>query len=340
MKKYFSGVVKDPRSKKQKAKDYQALEVATFTPVKWIEKEEKNYRRFPIKNQNGSGMCVGFATSTMLGIENHIEENRYLDISALDIYDRRNNKPQEGMWFQNALDIASKFGACTGDLLPYQNLTERQANLPVIRTSEMLNVAQKYKASAYVALPLNIDSIASIINQGKAVLLGFRFNYEEWTDTPYIATNNPKLHHAVAGVDFTLWKGEKCIVIQDSWGEFFGLKGLRRITQKFLNARCTYAGYLIDQPNEIVNKKPKHTFIKGLRFGMMNDNDVKALQEILRYEGLFNFPESTGNYLQITAKSVYDLQVKYQIASMKELNSLGGRVVGPKTIAWLNTKYS
>ena len=69
--------------------------------------------------------------------------------------------------------------------------------------------------------------------------------------------------------------------------------------------------------------------------------DVVALQNILKYEG--RFPAnvaSTGYYGSITAKAVYNFQVAHQVASLSELNSLGGRRVGPKTIKALNEIYS
>jgi len=338
--KIFSGIIDDPRSKKEKSKDYQAEEVVTFSPVEWKEKDKKNYRRFKIRKQNGSGMCVAFATALALGVENLLEENKMLNISALDIYDRRANKPEAGMWFNDALEIAKTFGACTGELLPYENLTEKKANLPVKRTNEMLNVAQTYRGGKYVALPINIERIASVIKEGKIVILGFSFNYDEWTDVPVILSNEPSLRHGVGATDFTLFEGKKCLVIQDSWGESYGLDGLRVITESFLKARCFYAGYILARKNEgTVTEKPRHTFTKILTYGMKNDEDVRALQEILNYEGLFDFDEFTGNYMQITAKGIDALQKKYSIASALELSIVQGKRVGQKTINWLNANY-
>jgi peptidoglycan hydrolase-like protein with peptidoglycan-binding domain len=71
------------------------------------------------------------------------------------------------------------------------------------------------------------------------------------------------------------------------------------------------------------------------------DPDVKALQEILRYEGFFPANiEYTGNYGPITAKAVLEFQQKYNIGTPQEITSLKGKIVGPKTLAKLNELYN
>jgi len=105
-----------------------------------------------------------------------------------------------------------------------------------------------------------------------------------------------------------------------------------------------------------INLKPRYTFTKPLAFitwdtiknqpvdPALNENqkaDVVALQNILKYEGLFpSNVASAGYYGAITAKAVYAFQVAHNVAPLSELNALGGRRVGDKTIKALNDLYS
>ena len=97
-----------------------------------------------------------------------------------------------------------------------------------------------------------------------------------------------------------------------------------------------------DKSNQTTNK-PKYTFTKTLKFSSIYiiNEDVKHLQDILKYEGLFPINiDSTGYYGSITAKAVLAFQLKYKVDSINELNALMGHIVGPKTIAMLNKLYS
>jgi hypothetical protein len=99
--KNYNGALLDPFDER----DYQMEEVACYAPVKWEEK--KTFRSFPVKNQDGSGSCVGNAVAKILGIENYLEEGQYLDLSARDIYTRRTNQGM-GMHFREAMKIGSE----------------------------------------------------------------------------------------------------------------------------------------------------------------------------------------------------------------------------------------
>lgn len=76
-----------------------------------------------------------------------------------------------------------------------------------------------------------------------------------------------------------------------------------------------------------------------MKFGDRGE-DIKALQEVLRYNGMFpQDQETTGYYGQLTADGVYQFQLKYDVDTILALSQLEGRVVGPKTIAKLNKYY-
>lgn len=343
----FTGVTIDPRTMEEKDMDYDHGEIALGAAVDWRNKPQEEWNKYPIRAQDGSGSCVAQSTAKLLGVENRRETNDFRIFSALDIYDRRETKPQSGMWAQDAFSIACKHGATFEELLPSQNLNEEKMNKPVTRTKEMLDIAQTYKAGGYVSISsLNIDDIAQVIASGKAVMLFVKFSADEWTDVPVAKKLFTDLAHAVAAIDYTMWKGEKALIIDDSWGKFYGFDGQRVLTQSFLKKRCYYAGYLLDLSNDwrkdvTPPAKPKHYFSHNMYYGSRNNEEVKWLQKVLKYEQLFpQTADITGNYFQITAKAVLAWQRKHKVATDVELDSLAGETCGIKTLGALNDLYS
>src|SRR5690606_38497789 len=92
----------------------------------------------------------------------------------------------------------------------------------------------------------------SIIQEtGKAVMVWFYFEYNEWTARPKVLNPGLDLYgantarHSVAAVDFTLTEdGKKALVIDDSWGPGAGNgAGQRIVDEDFFMARNWYRGH-------------------------------------------------------------------------------------------------
>jgi hypothetical protein len=131
-------------------------------------------------------------------------------------------------------------------------------------------------------------------------MVWFKFGSGEWIDIPIVKTQT-KYAHSVTAVDFTLYKGQKCLVIEDSWGKFGQWAGQRLITEDFFKARCFFAAYFINFKYE-QDYKPTY------------NGSITSIQDCLKYEQLFpSNIESTGLWLAITDKAVKDFCVKYQI---------------------------
>ena len=372
---FLSGAIIDIRPEEEKEKDYHFGEiVAAANPVNWVEKPQSAWRKFPIFNQDGSGSCVAQTLAKLLGILYWLKNQLYVHFSATHIYQRRSNKPSGGMAGVDAFNIARK-GVTLEELVPSQDMNDPQmdgAEIPQYKQ----DVGSVFKIGNYVSLPIkDIDTIASVIQTtGKAVMVWFYFNRDEWADVPIIKYPDLNLYagdtsrHSVTAIDFTLYNGKKALIIEDSWGQFFGLNGQRVITEDFFRVRNWFAAYPINfafedqtqpQPEPQPSPgpgKPKYTFTKPLVFipwdsaknqpadASLHESqktDVITLQNILKYEG--HFPSnvsSTGYYGSVTAKAVYAFQVAHKVAPLSELDSLRGRRVGEKTIKVLNEIYS
>lgn len=337
---HFPGLLEDTRSLEEKEKDLTHYELVlggiVSTPVAWKSKNMSEWRSFPIYNQKQTSACVAYATTKVLAIENYIEEGVYVDLSKRDFYNRRVNKPEPGMNFYDAQDIAKKWGATLEMFMPSFDLTEAEMNKADDRKNSYIRIGKIFASGGYVTMPINIDAIASVSQSGKGILLGFTFTYAEWQSVPRIV-GFPDLRHAVTGVDTTMYMGEKALIIEDSWGlEATEFKGRRIITESFLKARCIYAGYMIDLSNAEPGTlpKPKHTFTSILKFGNENHPDIFALQDVLRYEGLFPKDQiSTGKYFQLTARGVMQFKARYRLVG-------DGNMVDGAMISVLNQLYA
>ena len=348
------GALADNRTDKEKAKDIKFEEiVAKADEVLWTEKSINQWRSFPVRNQYQSSSCVAQSMAKLLGILRSLEDGVFIDFSASYIYQKRINKDigdGEGMVGVNAFDIVRQYGATLELLMPSQNLTEEQIDLVpqkdyFEKVGKIIGGIENYVQFT----PKNsFETVASTIQKTKkGVMVWFNFGSGEWwKPVPTMTAKDLTMAHSVVATDFTLYKGKKALVIEDSSGPQKGFVGGRRlVTEDFFKARNIFSAYPIGLKNleEQKPNKPKYTFTRTLKFSEIYsvDGDVIKLQDILKYEGFFPTTiDSTGYYGALTAKHVLAFQKKYQVASPAELDSLEGKVVGPSTIAKLNQLYS
>jgi len=337
------GLIPDPRPPEEKERDYVAEEVFAFPKVDWREKSPDEWRKYPIFNQDGSSSCAAQTIAKVLGIENVLEEGKFVFYSARDIYTRRKNFPSEGMYYQNAMEIGYKYGATLEQLMPSQGLSESEMNRSDDRKSIDEQIALVGKGGNYFRVAVDIDKIAAINQpEGKAVAIGVKFGPGEWNSkVPQIKGSYTPYYHAVTVTDFLLWKGKKAVLIEDSWGPDTGFEGRRIVTEDWFKAKRITSAWAYKKLENTWRDKEKpsgfhHKFERNLSYGMWN-KEVEYLQEALRYLGFFPTNAITsGYYGAITASAVLAFQKKHKVASKKELEKLGGKVFGPKTREKLN----
>ncbi len=78
------------------------------------------------------------------------------------------------------------------------------------------------------------------------------------------------------------------------------------------------------------------TWVLLMNYGDTND-EVKKLQDFLKTQGIFPANvASTGFYGLVTAGAVLKFQLKYNLDSVANLTTWGGKHVASKTLAQLN----
>ena len=346
---YGTGALDDPRTLEEKERDFRVEEIMAMGQVEWREKKEEEWRKFPIFDQAQSGSCVAQSLAKVLGIENWLEEGKFVHKSARDIYTRRKNAPEEGMWFQNAFEIGYKHGATIEQLMPSQKMNEVQMNISSDRKTIDEQIALVGKGGNYFWIPLNIDRIASIIEpHGKGVVIGARFTMNEWNrPVPVILGTEMPLHHAVVAHTATLYKGKKALVVDESWGSLSTtFNGRRIITEDWFTTpgRITAALHYLPLKNtwrdtQEVCPRPKYQWNKEMLFGQRN-LDIEALQKALMFEELFpQLQITTGFYGNVTARAVRDFNIKYNIIPTTDIE-IQGRRVGLSTRTRLNELFT
>lgn len=335
MEDFKNGAMLDLRPDSEKELDYKFEEiVSSAATVNWVEKPKSDWRKFQIYNQDGSGSCVAQTGRKLLSIMYWLVSGKWVDLSASHIYKRRANKPQGGMGGNDVFQIMQK-GTTENQYAPSDNMNDTQMDSVEVTPEEEL-IGKKYAIGNYLTVPVkDIDTIASIIQTtGKGVMVWFYWKYDEWLDVPEVKHTNLNLYaadtcrHSVCAVDFTLYNGEKALIIDDSWDKVAtALDGQRVITESFFKERNFFAAYPMN-----FRYDQKHVFTKTLKFNpkFFVDEEVKALQDILKKQGLFpSNVDTTGYFGAITLKAVKQFQTKYNLKP--------DGIVGPKTNEVLNT---
>lgn len=336
------GAFIDTRTDEEKSLDYTHTEVlAGSTSPNWINKPLVTLDQ---RYQLTSTSCI--SQSCAKGITKF---TGYI-ASALPIFDSRSNYPQAAQFLQEGASIAKVLGTDFETKYPSQNMTDDQLNAMKVAFTNM-----PFKIANYYTLPagqdLNMDLYAQALDQGHALLIGLDSNADEWNYVPiengaatfshcvschsgnYLIEKNPSVLNTV----------EKALGIDDSANHSSSVNGQRILLESFLHLRSWGVIALIPLA-VIASPKPLYDFKEPLAYGLMNNPDVVALQNILKYENCMSSSiPSTGNYLQATKAAVKALQEKYadMILVPAGINTgIGTGNAGVHTIEWLNNKYS
>jgi len=283
--------------------------------VIWTEKKRSEWRTFPEMNQYNTGMCGAFSGRKLLGIMAWLKFNTWVDFSDQDIYQRRTNKPNAGMTFDDLFKIMNE-GVTLKFFTPEQVMQDSDAdNLNIIQAAK--DIGKSFGIGKPIDVLPDIETIASIIQTTKKPLIIITyFKPEEWArENVIIKDYKIKIHdlnvcrHFVVVTDYFLWKGEKVLLINDS--AWFGGYSQRLLNKDWVDNRIYGCRYAMNfKFADGVGNKPTYT------------KTTASLQDCLTYDG--TFPENIKNrgvYGNITIQAVKDFQKKYNLEITGYLNN-------------------
>lgn len=296
----------DNQTEEQKLRNYKFSEVCTAPgPVIWLEKTESQWKKVEhVRDQDGSGRCVAFTYAMELSIYFFMKYGVWIDFSTAFPYQQRTQPMISGC---NSVDIYSvwpEIGNVFESFMPAEGLNDAQS-MAVKRENYFADLAKVYKIKR-IELPVDFETVASTIQAtGKGVMIWVRFHPEEWTDRPTIGTKAPTSGHSITAIDYFLVNGKKYILIVDSWGKNYAIKGYRLISEEYFKARCFLASYLMNfetQNNAIIPERPHF------------DGSIVSAQKCFKWEGLFpgNVPE-IENWGNITRTACIAFQKRFKI---------------------------
>ena len=318
----FTGCLPDTRTKKEKAKDWHK-DLAMSGVVNWVEKDFGDIKTFPVRNQDGSGTCVMQTCALICGIENFLEEGKFIEFSV-DLYNFRINKDSAGMMGVDALNLLKNKGLTLEILLPSMNMGESQI-AKLKRSISDDEIAKIFRIKDYWQLPFNLEQIATIMENGrkngvaKPLMVWFMFPRKEWTAIPELSKSSyDMVHHSVTAIDYGILNGKRGLFIQDSWGLHNSTEGgLRFISEDYLK-KMTFCAYVNDLPNNH-HEETQSMFTRILRYGSRGE-DVKNLQKLL----------------SLNADGIFGRQTERAVKNFQKENGLvADGIVGQKTIAKL-----
>lgn len=186
-----------------------AIPLALPTKQSWRSQMGKQ------EDQGEVGACVAFGIIAYLEWLAWKAYGAMSDLAERFIYSRRPNKPQEGMYIRDGLDIVKKSGACTNALCPGVWYSPGINADTVCDSPEIQANAATYKIASYARLQ-NVDEIKQALQNGPVVvgvLCTDAWIYGSATLTGHIPDPGPNPN----------WIGGHCICItgyDDATGEF------------------------------------------------------------------------------------------------------------------------
>lgn len=163
-----------------------------------------------IRDQGNIGSCVAFASSAMKDFQEKTIT------SPLFIYSQRVNKPAEGMFVRNALEILKSEGTVEEKIFPYKTELE---NIPP--SKEIISEAKKYEIKSYAKINSVDEMKNALVHYGPVLIAIDVYNFGSNPWIKYQKNDRLLGGHALAIVGYT----QDSFIIRNSWGTNWGEKG-------------------------------------------------------------------------------------------------------------------
>ncbi|MCL4405240.1 hypothetical protein M1295_01530 [Patescibacteria group bacterium] len=302
-----------------------------------------------VKDQKQTMACTAFAVSYILELLNSRNGNLYRQFSPQFIYSNTFIAPGGGSSLGSAVApfVCGKGCATLADC-PTDTSSEANIRLAINQDLYLKETAKLLAPDNYIFIGNDIDSIASAIQRYGGVAAGFYLD-DGWASFSVPASGiipaptSKKYAHAVFLTGYLTIGGKKYIRHIGSWGTAWGQKGFGYIPEDyFLNGYLIGAISFGSVPKDFLAQSQDYHYQWNIDLAVgMNTPDVKALQDVLKIEGVMaQSVPSTGYYGNLTYNGVKALQLKYaaQILTPANLTNPTGNC-GPSTRAFLNQKY-
>jgi len=257
--------------KVQKNPDCDALFVLNTTSIKMLVTP-------PVGNQGNQASCVGWSTSTALGILSYPKYNCW-DIAQRSpsyIYNQiKYSTCSSGASIMTGINLVIDQGSTSIRLMPYN-----QSDCSTQPNSNQVFEASYHKAMSKLILDRNdVTSMKTALNNGYPVIIGFFWNQsvsDMWYGGDGIWDVNygaPEVGHAVCIVGYD--DGQQMFRVQNSMGTVNGDNGFFWVTYNLVSNNCLQEAYVISgmtsgYPETITGPTPNLVCLSGATFILNN----------------------------------------------------------------------
>ncbi len=348
-------------------RDYRDISLSSVVaPVVFPESYMIDVSLLPIENQRKIGACVGHASAKYKQRLDFVDTGKIIQESPRFIYaicKAIDGISSEGTFPRLSMKVLFDYGCATTETVPNDTTLDHETyvynrminQIPAAAFTDAL----ANKISGYASVDISMDGIKSAIYQSDGCSALVQVGKEWYTDKNGLVTwdqnrilpiKPPSViisGHQIYIYGYEMVGEDMKIYFINSWSKDWASAGKGFFLWSEYKNFITEAWTAIDIPNKLLEQaqnlpKPddfKYNFKNVILYGQKSA-DVKALQTALKIDGTFKYPEITGYYGAITAKAVYDFQVKYKVAGWLELSLLKGNRVGTKTLQALNRLFN
>lgn len=347
----YNGVAPDTRTKKEKAKDFNAKELLvsgtnnTFRKVSSLSEVKGG----ELRNQDGSGACVSHALAKAIEMGSaHIGDLEVAlpKITATYPYQNRSNKPESGSSPVELANFVRKNLNYLEALVPSENMNDSQLDSYKIDSS--VPKIKGIKINYFVDSTPEFEEVASYVSQYGNCMLLIDSDYAGYVkDIPTPSKRNHQVRHEICVVDSINLDGVDYLVMDDSWG-IFGNSELAQRGQRLITREAFYK--MVEQAIVIVVSKEevnqmdysKYLSLPKMEFGNRSKYVLK-LQEMLKESGYMgkeiatiNY-DSRGNSYGYYGTATANAVLKWQLDNIKsvsqtQLKTWAGKYFGPSSL--------
>lgn len=227
--------------------------------IDWNKPNRSRY--FNITNQKMSSSCTAqaaryYGTNLLKNKNGKVEQ-----YSARHIYSQSYIPPDGGAYIWKAMSIPLNQGYMSEVSVPDEDSSEatmRDGSLNGQGVKEALPM--KY---AQLTNDKDIDHLAAIIDQFGGFQGGFNgHNNMFLPDGFMLIPPNVDWAHSVFFYDYDFYRGEKCLIYPNSWGEEWGDKGYGRLPESFVKSGLFFDPYTYASIEDIDPTSMNNRFVQ------------------------------------------------------------------------------
>ena len=277
-------------------------------PVDWSQPfdiEHKTRSLLKVELQNGSSSCVGQAFAYYAEVLEMLENNKYTDLSARDIYSRI-HLPNGGAYLRDGAKQLVKRGVCEERLAPSYDKGKPPSETFMRKIPEGTeDNARIYTAKSYAKIQGNndINKMAEIIRDNNGCVSGVRgSNQGWWKATPRPPKKGEKVWaHALFFTGYKQAAGKRYISFINSWGLKWGNAGRGWLSEDYFNKYWLFSAWTLVDNKNIINKDMRYVIYGRdqyllddklkIAFSIADEQELGLLME----RGLTGAPEKVEN---------------------------------------------